>query len=236
MEENNAVRNAPAVLSFDSFDGGGPEYSARIGDPSVAAFTRSIKYAFADHELMDGSAYQVIFSFTGLMPGETNVRISSRSPITADEAYDYILTVDERLNVSALAVSRDTGGYSVRLTCVLVIEAGGRRFCAIPEDNASARAFTDRLEPAPVEVVTGDFGGFAKLGALPWSLPENARELTAEPGDVILYGKDRIGVCYAQNRCTATRMASIGAAENKVLTEALGTGCVTLGFRTEWSE
>ena len=90
-----------ARLVFDSFDGGGPEYTAVVGDTSIVSCASERKYAKADHEQMTGAGYDVIFTLTGLKPGSTTLTVSSFSPIVGSEEYRYTVTVDEGLNVTA---------------------------------------------------------------------------------------------------------------------------------------
>ena len=83
-----------ASVSFDSFDGGGPEFSVRIDDPGIAACESRRQYAKDDHEQMTGAGYQVIFTFTGLSAGETTATISARSPIADNFDAVYSIRVD----------------------------------------------------------------------------------------------------------------------------------------------
>ena len=96
-----------ASVSFDSFDGGGPEFSVRIDDPEIAACESRRQYAKGDHEQMTGAGYQVIFTFTGLAAGETTATISARSPIADNFDAVYSIRVD------------DDGGVALELQDIL---------------------------------------------------------------------------------------------------------------------
>ena len=235
-EEDTTVKNTPAELSFDSFDGGGPEYTVEIDDPEVVSFTEKRAYASPDHEELDGTGYSVVFTFVGLKPGETQVRISGWSPITGSEAYLYSLTVDDSLNVSARFLTSEDMDAFVRSTPELVIEVNGKRFYADLEDNCAAERFIEQLNSAAIEVEMHDYGGFEKVGPLPWTLPGNDRQITTEPGDVILYDGNQITVYYGQNTWELTRLAKIGNVTKEELLDAFGNGDVTVSFWLEWSE
>ena len=99
-----ASETGAAELVFSSFDGGGPEYSITIDDPDIVSYTCQRVYDNPDHEMMTGSAYDVIYTFAGMRPGETGLTISARSPIM--EGFDayYTVTVDEGLNVTLSCV------------------------------------------------------------------------------------------------------------------------------------
>ena len=95
-----------AVLSYDSFDGGGPEFTVLVDDPSVASYTGARVYKKADHAQLDGAGYTEVFTFTGLAAGQTTVTVQARSPIGDNYDAVYALTVDDTLRVSIEAVSR----------------------------------------------------------------------------------------------------------------------------------
>ena len=100
---NPETRNG-AVLVFDSFDGGGPEYSVIVEDNSIVTFEMVRKYNNPDHDKMCGSAYDVIITVIGLKQGKTSVKIECRSPIAdnydalydAEVAQDLSVTIAER--------------------------------------------------------------------------------------------------------------------------------------------
>ena len=230
------MKNTPAVLSFDSFDGGGPEYEVEIGDPDLVSFTAKRSYASADHEEIDGAGYSVVYTFTGLKQGETQVRITGFSPITGCEIYVYSLDVDEMLNVTARFLFSEDPNAVAEPTPELVIEVNGKRFYADLEDNAAAEMFIEYLSPSDIAVEMHDYGGFEKVGDLPWTLPACDEQITTEPGDVILYEGDKITVYYDSNTWSLTRLARIGSDKKKELLDALGDGDVTVSFWLEWSE
>lgn len=98
-DTNDDFKKHP-TLSFDSFDGGGYNYNAVIEDKSIVSCTESHKYSNPNHAEMEGSAFDVIFEFTGLKEGRTRLKIEARSPIIEPEDYYYEITVDADLNVN----------------------------------------------------------------------------------------------------------------------------------------
>ena len=118
----------------------------------------------------------------------------------------------------------------------LVIEVNGKIFYASLEDNTSAKAFAEKLDPAPLSVDMHDYGNFEKVGDLPWTLPRNDEEITTEPGDIILYNGSSITIYYGQNTWNFTRLAKIENTGREELLSALGAGDVTVKFWLEWSE
>ena len=54
-------------------------------------------------------------------------------------------------------------------------------------NNAATQALVARLEDGNVTVTLNSSGGFEIWGALGFSLPTSNEQITAQPGDVILY-------------------------------------------------
>lgn len=222
----------PAILSFDSFDGGGPSFSVVIDDPDILSWESSRHYSDPDHEETDGAGYTVDFVFTGLRPGETRLTVSARSPIADNFDAVYLATVDDALNVT-LASAPETAAAA---TPMLVIQANDRIFYAVPEDNSSAEALIEKLTPGELELSLHDYGDFEKVGPLPWTLPRNDASITTEPGDVILYQGNQLTIYYDENTWSFTRLAHIGGVTRQELLEALGSGDVSVTLWVEWGE
>ena len=105
VTEDAPQNSAPSAknevsVSFDSFDGGGPEFSIRIEDPDIVSCVRTKKYDREDHDEMTGAGFKITFTFTGLKAGETTATISARSPIADNYDAVYAVRVDDALNIS----------------------------------------------------------------------------------------------------------------------------------------
>ena len=90
-----------AILEFDSFDGGGPEFTV-ILDSDIVSYTSKRQYYKKDHEEMTGAGYVVIFTFTGEKPGKAEMTIEERSPISDNLDHHYTVTVDSTLHVEII--------------------------------------------------------------------------------------------------------------------------------------
>lgn len=119
---------------------------------------------------------------------------------------------------------------------VLVIDVNGKLFYASLEDNSSAQALVEKLNPGPITVDMHDYGNFEKVGSLPWELPRNDERITTVPGDIILYQGDQITIYYDENTWSFTRLARIGNATRDELLSTLGSGDVSVTFYLEWGE
>ena len=97
-------------------------------------------------------------------------------------------------------------------------------------------AFIEKLSADPLTLKLRDYGGFEKVGALPWDLPTNDERITTKPGDVILYQGNQITIYYDENTWSFTKLASIGNTTKEALLDVFGEGDVTIRFWIEWSE
>ncbi len=227
-----------ATLTFDSFDGGGSEYDIEL-DSDIVTCTRKKEYLDANHDELDGAAFRITYTFTGVAQGEATATVKARSPIAGNFDYRYSLRVDEELNVSIEereTIDWDEAANAIQPVPTLVIAANGMVFYGDLEDNPSAQAFIEKLSCEAIEVEMHDYGHFEKVGPLPWSLPRTDETITTRPGDVILYQGNQITIYYDQNTWDFTRLARIGDATKDALLEAFGDGNVTVKLWIEWSE
>lgn len=228
---------ASAQLSFHSFDGGGPSYTAVAEDASLLVWEQTRDYGKKNHAELEGASYTVTFAFTGRQPGKTRLTVEERSPIAGNYDHIYAVTVGEDLSVTLeLLEERDLDRPAISPVPTLVITVGSRCFYAVLEDNPSAEAFVERLSEEPIAVQMHDYGGFEKVGPLPWELPRSDESITTEPGDVILYQGNQITVYYGENTWSFTRLAKIQNTSAEELKAALGDDDATLTFSVEWSE
>ena len=168
---------------------------------------------------------------TGEDPGEETVR--NDNPLEGTD--DTGVKTDSTDAETAQEDDFDREAF-VRPTPTLVIEVNGKILYADLEDNSAVQAFVEKLSPQQIEVDMHDYGDFEKVGDLPWDLPQDDRQITAEPGDIILYDGDQITIYYDQNTWELTKLAEIGNTTREDLLEVLGDGDVTVSMWLEWSE
>ena len=111
---------------------------------------------------------------------------------------------------------------------MLKITVGDYELLATFEDNSSAEEFKQLLAQGPVTVEMDDYGGFEKVGDLGTTLTRNDRQITTEPGDVILYQGNQITIYYGTNTWSFTRLARIDDPTD--LKAKLGEGTVQITF------
>ena len=225
-----------AQLTFHSFSGGGPTYTVKIEDERVLSVERTVRYNKKDHMDLDGAGYDVYFTFTGKQPGTTALTVEQRSPIAGNFDRLYEATVDEALRVTLRELSVTDLDQLTEPTATLVLEVNGSLFYAALADTPAAAALRDKLNEGPLAVELHDYGHFEKVGDLPWALETSDEEITAEPGDVLLYQGDKITLYYDANTWSFTRLAKIDGVSRDDLLQVLGEGDVTVLLYLEWGE
>ena len=91
-------------------------------------------------------------------------------------------------------------------------------------DNAATMALLEKLQQAPVTVTLNSSGGFEIWGALGFSLPTSDQQITAQPGDVILYNGSNICIFYGSNSWSYTRLGKIEGLSESELRSFLKAG------------
>ena len=101
----------------------------------------------------------------------------------------------------------------------IYITIGGQTQSVTLENNTTAKALAEKLQQASVTVTLNSSGGFEIWGALGFSLPASDQQITAQPGDVILYNGSNICLFYGSNSWSYTRIGKIdGLSESELKT------------------
>lgn len=112
---------------------------------------------------------------------------------------------------------------------LLKIEINGSTFYADFEDNPSAEALKEKLHEESLTLEMEDYGGFEKVGELPFSLPTDDENITTSAGDVILYQGNKLTIYYDTNTWSFTKVAKLRDADSS-LKSKLGEGTVKATF------
>lgn len=91
-------------------------------------------------------------------------------------------------------------------------------------DNAATRQLVAKLQEASVSVTLNSSGGFEIWGALGFSLPTSNEQVTAQPGDVVLYNGSNICLFYGSNSWSYTRLGHIDGLSDGELKTFLKAG------------
>lgn len=89
----------PAVLSFHSFEGGGPEYSFKTEIKGIFTWYSRCVYNKPGHEQLCGAGYDIIYELYPLRKGRATAVITSGSPIVPESSQRITVIVDENLKI-----------------------------------------------------------------------------------------------------------------------------------------
>lgn len=130
--------------------------------------------------------------------------------------------------------------YDMTPTAIVGVRVGDNFFTIDLEDNSSADEFFEKIDAKPLTVEMKEYGGFEKVGELPWELPTNDEQITTKPGDIILYQGNKITVYYGENTWNLTKLGSISGhtpEDIEMIKDAFGGAeDVTAEFFVEWTE
>ena len=115
-------------------------------------------------------------------------------------------------------VAQDTLDYKMNITI------DGQTKSVTLVDNAATKALVEKLQQGPVTVTLNSSGGFEIWGALGFSLPASNKQITAQPGDVILYNDSNICIFYGSNSWSYTRLGKIDGLTGNELSTFLKAG------------
>lgn len=85
------------------------------------------------------------------------------------------------------------------------------------EDNDAVDDLLEMAQNGEITVETSRYGGFEQVGSLPDSLTRNDSQMTARPGDIMLYSGNQIVIFFGSNSWSYTKLGHIsGVSENEL--------------------
>ena len=104
------------------------------------------------------------------------------------------------------------------------ITIDGRTMSATLADNEATKALVEKLANGPVTITMSNYGGFEKVGALPWSLPASDTRITTKPGDIMLYTGNNIVIFYGENTWAYTPLGVLDTTNPSEISSFVGSG------------
>ena len=105
------------------------------------------------------------------------------------------------------------------MTPKMYITIGSETHSVTLVDNAATQELVSRLQSGDINVTLDTNGSFEIWGPLGFSLPTSNEQITAQPGDVILYGGSNICIFCGTNSWSYTRLGHIdGLSESELRT------------------
>ena len=110
----------------------------------------------------------------------------------------------------------------------LKLSVNGAELTVTLADTAAAGELAEKLKTGPVTVTLNEYGGFEKVGKLPWTLTRNDGSVVTEPGDIMLYQGDQMTIFYNPNSWSYTKLGHIDDMSGEELEKLFGEGSITV--------
>ena len=104
------------------------------------------------------------------------------------------------------------------------ITIDGKTMSATLADNVATKALAEKLAAGPITITMNNYGGFEKVGALPWPLPSADTQITTKPGDIMLYTSNNIVIFYGQNSWAYTPLGVLETSDSSDISNFVGNG------------
>ena len=193
--------------------------------------------ALASLLVLVGCAQGTASSSAGTSPASvSSAATSSQSPDASDASGGQSQAPSAETPAASSAASTESGASpqsgtaSAEHVDSFAIGIGDTQLVVTLADTDAARALAQRLQAGSVTVSLHAYGGFEKVGPLPWGLPASDEQTTAQPGDVMLYQGNQITVFTGSNSWAYTRLGHIEGATSESLLEVLGDGDVKVAL------
>ena len=95
-------------------------------------------------------------------------------------------------------------------------------------DSTAAKELAEKLKAEPVTVTLNEYGGFEKVGKLPWPLTRTDESVVTEAGDIMLYQGNQMTIFYNSNSWSYTKLGHIDNITAEELAELFGEGNITV--------
>lgn len=115
------------------------------------------------------------------------------------------------------------------ITMVMNITAGGKTITATLADNATAKELAGKLISGAI-TVRMEANGFEHYGPLGFSLTSHNEQITAVPGDIMLYNSNNICVFYGNNSWSYTPLGKVDGLSADELKAFFGTGDISVTY------
>ena len=110
----------------------------------------------------------------------------------------------------------------------IIIDVNDNKLTAALADSTAAKELAEKLKAEPITVTLNEYGGFEKVGDLPWSLTKTDEQLSTEPGDIMLYQGNQMTIFYNSNSWSYTKLGHIENTTQEELKALFGDGDVTV--------
>ena len=148
----------------------------------------------------------------------------TRSTEEAIAGKPYDMNNDGSLDAFDLCLMRRTLQKKMKLK----ISVNGTDLSATLADSTAAKELAEKLKAEPVTITLNEYGGFEKVGKLPWSLTKSDESIVTEAGDIMLYQGDQMTIFYNSNSWSYTKLGHIDNITGEELEDLFGEGNITV--------
>lgn len=104
------------------------------------------------------------------------------------------------------------------------ITIGDKTMSAILAENRATQELIEKLSQGSIIITMSNYGGFEKVGELPWSLPTSDSRITTKQGDIMLYAGNNIVIFYGSNTWSYTPLGVLETTDSTEISNFVGTG------------
>lgn len=98
------------------------------------------------------------------------------------------------------------------------------------EDNAAVADLMNAVSDDQITIEMSMYGGFEQVGSIGRSLARDDKQITTNPGDIVLYNGNQLVIFYGSNSWSYTKLGKVQNISNDELTELLSNGDVTINI------
>ena len=113
---------------------------------------------------------------------------------------------------------------------VINLKIWNKTFDVTLEENSATKALIEKLHEWDIAINAREYWWFEKVGNLGFDLPRTDKQITTEPGDIVLYQWNQISLFYESNSRSYTKLWKIQIISKDELKEILWDWDVTLVF------
>ena len=84
------------------------------------------------------------------------------------------------------------------------------------EDNDSVKTIMDMVSDQPLTIQMSMYGGFEQVGELGQNIIRDDKQITTNPGDIVLYAGNNIVIFYGSNSWAYTRLGHINLSDDQL--------------------
>lgn len=109
------------------------------------------------------------------------------------------------------------GGEDMDLTKISFV-VDGKVLDVSLEDNVATRDLYNALKSGDIKVNMSRYGGFEQVGSLGRTLKSSDRQMSTNPGDVVLYNSNQIVMFFGNNSWSYTKLGHINMSKSELET------------------